>query len=260
LPYAAIWVDGLPEAEIPELRYRLRNFFHAHQEICPTGNDLASNHPSLLPYAERQWFTFSLDGGTFVACDALQNDFFRTQLPDHLKKQYFLLFQLALHQRFTLMMLADQVATHWLAGGNDSSIDRRSQAFERIRDTLLSFTARGYFAQVMQREHHHRCYRRWQQIFQVERLYQEVSNAVREMHAALLMQLAKEEAEREQKLERRLNQIALLLGVPALVLNYLNALAAVSWWSALLSGLASLALGGVLLWIMSRFRRNRKKS
>jgi cation transport ATPase len=100
--------------------------------------------------------------------------------------------------------------------------------------------ARGHFAQVMQREHHHRCYRKWQETFQVEQLYQEVSEEVREMHDYLLMQRtedlkkiaeteAKAEADREQaeqKRDQKLNKLIFFISVlfcfPSLVMAFLG--------------------------------------
>jgi hypothetical protein len=67
----------------------------------------------------------------------------------------------------------------------------------------------------MQREHHHRVYRRWQEVFQLERLYQEVSNEVREMHEFLQMR-------QSQKLEERLNFLTFVFGIPALLFGFLS--------------------------------------
>ena len=104
-------------------------------------------------------------------------------MPAHLREQYLLLFLLALHQRFTLMHLSDQVSARWLGGDNPEAEAR----FADLCEALLEFTARGYFHQVMQRDHHHRCFHAWQQVFETERLYQEVSDEVRELHGILLM-------------------------------------------------------------------------
>jgi len=67
----------------------------------------------------------------------------------------------------------------------------------------------------MQQEHYHRAYRKWQEVFQIERLYQEVKDEVAEMHEYLL-------AEQTQRLERRLNLLGALIGMPALVLSFLS--------------------------------------
>ena len=229
IPFAALFIDLVTEKEIPSMVYRVRNFFHACQEINPSDEDLRLDHPNLLPYAKYHWFVFSLDGGGFVGCNPLQTDFFRKTLPDHLKDQYFLLFLLALHQRFTLMMLSEEVAKHWLADDYKCNDEDREKAFARIMDAFLSFTARGQFTQVMQQEHHHRCYQKWQEIFQVNSLYQEVSEEVQEMYNYLqmcrterLQKLAEEQQVQTRKLEERISVLAVCIGIPALILSFMS--------------------------------------
>ena len=229
LPFVSLYVDGQPPEKDPLVLYKVRNFFSSRQESAPSHSDLQPDHPTLLPYADRQWFVATLEGGGFVACDAPRTDFFRTQMPDHLAKPYFLLFLLTLQQRFALMMFSEEVSQHWLVAEEEGRDQKREAAFEHIRDLLLLFTARGLFTQVMQREHHHRCYEKWQQIFQVERLYQEVSDEVREMYnvvqlkrAERLQKLQEEEAERTKKLEERISMLGILIGVPAIILSFLG--------------------------------------
>jgi len=211
IPYAALFINEADERDIPELLYRVRNFFAAYREINPSDDDLRLDHPALLPYAKNQWFICTLEGGAFVAFNAPQTEFFRTELPNRLKEQYFLLFLLAQHQRFALIRLSQEVSEHWLRG----SEKERVKIFEQIRNDLLEFTARGYFSQVMQRERHHRCYRKWQEVLMVEQLYQEVSNEVREMHEIL-------QSRRSQRLEERINLLTAFFAVPALVLSFLS--------------------------------------
>jgi hypothetical protein len=251
LPYAAVYVDGVseegdPEQETVELLYRMRSFFHSGQKIRPTPEDgRFYDHPALLPYAEGMWFVFSLDGGAFVACDAPRDDFWRVTLPDHLKHVYFLLFLLVLHQRYTLTMLEEGVARHWIVGEERQAKEERVAAFERIRDTLLSFTARGYFSQVMQQEHHHRIYRKWQDTLQVQRLYEEVRDEVQEMYQYVLVR-------RTERLQWRLNQIGLLVGWPVLVLTFLIAIGPTFDWLVVSVVLVvSLVLGMLVLWMIS---------
>lgn len=196
LGYGAMFVENHPADEDFRLLYRLRNFFPGGKEIYPSPFDLSSQHPSLLEYGNRQWFTFSLDGGCFLACDPADNQFFNQTLPDHIRNQYFHLYIIALHQRFALMSMSHEVAERWMEKNEDEKI----KAFERIRDKFLAFTARGYFAQVMQREHHHRCYRKWQETFELQRIYDEVREEAREMFEWLQLNRAKriEEAAGEQ--------------------------------------------------------------
>jgi hypothetical protein len=241
LPFATLFVDDIPPAEIPELLYRVRNFFTPAQGSNPAPEDLRLDHQSLIPYAREQWFVFSLDGGAFVACNAPQDtprdrEFFRRTLPDHLRDQYFILFLIVLQQRFLLMSLSQQVAGVWPKVKHQSKIED----FEPIRDALLEFAARGMFTQVMQREHHHRCYRKWQETFQIKELYDEVRHEVREMHDFLRMKRAedtlrltkenqrklKEKAEAdaalEKRIEKRLRFIGFVFGVPTLIIAFLG--------------------------------------
>lgn len=264
LPFTAIFVDGLAKDAVPPFIYRIQNFFHADQEIHPASSDLALiGHPALLPYADQQWFAFSLDGGAFVACDApdtKETTFFRETLVDHLGSQYFLLFLLSLHQRFALMSLSEAVAEHWLLPLGKRKKQTRDEAIEDIRDRMLAFTARGHFTQVMQREHHHRCYRKWQETFQIEQLYREVSDEVRDIHEYLLTQ-------RTKQVERRgmfLNLAMFLLGPPTIVFGYLEATGSATKLQAGLAGFVAFVAGGLFFilldnWLVKRRTNVRKK-
>lgn len=215
LPFAGLFMNGLPQDKQPYLLYKLRNFFNSSQGDHPSLFDLDPNHPANLPYVENQWFITSLEGTIFQASDSPDTEFFRQTLPVHLRNEYFLLFLLALHQRFALMMLSAKVAENWLIDNDNSNHNDREKLFTNIRDQLLSFTARGYFTQAMQREHHHRCYLKWQEAFQVERLYREVNDEVREMHEYSLMQ-------QTQRVEERINLVGAFIGIPALVISFLG--------------------------------------
>lgn len=246
IPFAVLYFDNenATEGQMATLLYRIRNFFPSSREIFPSQEDLSFSHPSLLTYAEKMWFVFAQEGGAFVAFNAPKTDFFRRELPNHLRDQYFLLFLLALHQKFALMKLSQEVSEHWLTG----NLKERTQTFERIRNDLLDFTARGYFTQVMQRDHHHRVYRKWQEVFQLEQLYREVSDEVREMHEFLL-------AEQTRRLESRLNFLGAFIGVPALVMSFLSinlyGITAkeegLNLWLALMIFVASLLVGALIL-------------
>lgn len=195
LPFVSLYVDNFPEEQTPHLLYKLQSFFHHNQGNDPAPEDLDPQIQPWLPYARGQWFICTLEGSSFLALNASTEQFFRETLPHHLRQQYFLLFLLALHQRFALMSLSEQVAESWVT---DEAT--RLQQFEDIRDRLLWFTTRGYFAQVMQREHHHRCYCKWQEVFQLDRLYREVHDEVREMQEYSTLQYLRglEAAEKER--------------------------------------------------------------
>lgn len=251
IPFAALFVKGLEPVNDLRVAYKLRHFFRPSQGNDPAAADMAPDHPSLFAYAERQWFTFSLAGGAFLACDPPETDFLRTTLPHHLRDLYFLVLLFALHQRFKLMDLSEQVAKRWLttSGSKKLSTDElapeqiarnRYEAFEEIRTQFLEFTARGYFAQIMQHEHHHRFYRKWQEVFQIRDLYEEVRDEVREMYQFLQSQLAdqireatnsqrnelerqtREQERRARSLSVRISILASLVVVPSIVFGFLG--------------------------------------
>ena len=270
LPFAVLFPDDATDGEIPGMLYRIRNYFHARQTVHPTSNDLSMDHPALLPYARQQWFTYSLNGGGFVAFNAPKTDFFRITLPDHLKKTYFLLYLLALKQRFTLIMLSQEVATRWVEQKHSLKdggyMENREDAFARIQDHLLFFMARGYYAQVMQTENHHRYYRKWHEIFQMEQLYEEVSDEIRYMHDFLQTQREKrtqeiEEANRSrvEKLERNLSLIAWIIGIPALLLTFLDVVGVDSFQVAVFTFAGGVVLG-LLITVTIRLLTKRSES
>lgn len=261
IPYVALYVDDIPGQEIPTFLYRIRNFFHAKQEIFTSKYDLSLDHPFLMPYSDKQWFFFSLEGGGFVACNAPTTEFVRHGLPDHLAKQYFLIFLIVLQQRFALNMLLDEVASNWKVGRHEEEqvpdSESLDKTFDRIHADLMTFTAHGYFAQAMQHENHHRCYRKWQEVFQVGRLYEEVSDEIRYMaeylrnrHDRRLAEAESEQEQRSKALGQRLDLITWLFGVPLLALSYLSAVGGVSALMALVVLAGSLATALILFYLL----------
>ncbi len=202
LPWAALQFAGVPRDEHQRMLYRVHNFFHSRQEIHPSAEDLRGGPETWIPYADAQWFVFSLDGGAFVSFDPPDTEFFRRVMTEHLRTHYFLLFLLALEQRFALTALSDDVGAHWSASTDP---ERRERAMARIHERTLLFTARGYFPQAMQRDHHHRCYRRWQEVFQLERLYRAVTDGVREMHEHVMAERTHRMRELAEHAEAREN-------------------------------------------------------
>lgn len=222
LPYTVLFVENQPPAKDLQMLYNLRKNFHTAQGRNPAASDLDAAHPACLTYAERQWQVFTLDGSAFLACDAPKNQFFRDTFPQHLRDRYFLLFLLALQQRFALTNFSERISENWL----EKNEEKRAAAFERIREDFFNFTAHGYFVQAMQREHHHRAYLKWQESFQVERFYSEVRDKIREMHEYLQTRRAERIENYIRQHERKIALIGILLaatfGLPSLVIGFLN--------------------------------------
>lgn len=261
LPFTALFVDGeLSEADKRMVLYRVRLCFSAWQELYPPESELRTDHPCLMAYARDVWFTFAQQAAGFVAFNApgTPEGFFRKDLPERLRNRYFLLYLLTLHQKFMLMYLSDQVSESWL-GGDES---QQMATYTRIRDKLLEFTARGYFAQVMQLEQHHRYYCRWRETLQLETLYQEVSQEVREIHSHLQLRLDQRRVEQSERLNRVvlwLTGITVGFALPSLFVSFLGANVRTLerledtlhelWWlmAILATAIVSALLVGVLL-------------
>lgn len=234
IPFVALYLDNVPRDEIEMLIFRIRSFFFHNQITHPAHDQLCLDHADLLTYADKMWFTFSLAGGAFVAINPPKEGVYRTSVAKKaLPQDYFLLFLLALQQRFVLSRLAKSVAETWLSdiereqsrtGGRgrrlanskrtDHTDSKLNQDFEEISDVFFSFTAKGYFAQVMQGERHHLYYRQWQRTFEVEQLYQQVRDRISDMRAYI-----------ETRQERNLNTNVMRLTSYTVILGSVGAVA-----------------------------------
>jgi hypothetical protein len=242
LPYTGLFVRGVAETEKVVTLHRLRNFFGPDQGANASAEDLCVTHPAHLIYAQDQWFIQTLNGGSFLSFEDEStpvNAFQKEDLPRHARGVYFCANLLVLYQRFALARLSDRVATKALDGGD--------VVWEAIRDDLLDFTARGYFTQAMQSDHHHRYYRKWQEVLQIPQLYSEVRNEVEDLYERAMLRLRqaddrrekqeerereeawdrdtardKREEEREKRVEKRLSLLGLLFAVPALILGVMG--------------------------------------
>jgi len=266
LPYASLFVQGADANSKVAALHRLRNFFGPDQGANASAEDLCVNHPAQLTYARDQWFIQTLNGGSFISFEsenALLDEFQKVDLPKHTRGIYFCASLLVLYQRFALARLSEKVATKALDGGD--------MEWELIRDDLLDFTARGYFAQAMQSDHHHRYYRKWQEVLQIPQLYDEVRNEVRNLYERAVLRLRQEddkrekrEEEREKRVEKRLSLLGLLFAVPALILGFLSTnirefssglpLIVVTGWFV-----GGFVLAGLAYWFLAKFW-NREKS
>jgi hypothetical protein len=289
LPYFSLFVEtvgGAPDhgSELPaglfDLGERVRRFFRADQAVQATHEELT---PAVIMYAPNQYHSYSLDGGTFYACDAPDTEFFNNTLPDHLRRYYFLNYLFALHQRLVLMQLSDAIADRWMEGpsvlheptvtvsGDEESkakLERLVRAFEEIRDELLEFSARGYFIQFMYSQNHHRDYRRWQETFEVAEFHREVQNQLHEIYAALSLrfeeiasrrrQLAEELEHQKTATQTSFTYILAIFGVVSLVLAFFGVEIrgetqyGISIWKLFTFGVIAAAVGAGIAYLVHR--------
>jgi hypothetical protein len=149
-----------------------------------------------------------------------------------------------LQQRFALLNLSNLVSRYWLDNYRNrftedkrgflnhlygavrdliiNSDSQKIRSFDKIRNILLEFTARGHFTQVTQRKKQHLFYRNWQHEFQIDELYNEVNDEVREMHEYLM-------SRQQKRLENRINTMGAFIGIPAIIISYLGIVREISF-------------------------------
>lgn len=106
LIYSFIYLDEEPE-DFPELLFRLRMNYKDSYKVPEKDSDLRKNKFVLQNFSNSYWGT-SCNAAVNVSIrteDQVTNDFFESQFASKMKKEYFVLFMAALHQRFVLMKL-----------------------------------------------------------------------------------------------------------------------------------------------------------
>jgi hypothetical protein len=185
LPFAALFVDGVPEQEHAHLLHRVRKLSYFDQKgIRPGPDDLRPDHPALLARSANQWFAVGREGASFVAFDAPDIEFSRSELPAHLGGVYFFCYLFSLHQRFGLLALTEALATCGL-GDDGAGGERSHSSVDYIRDGFMAFTTRSYFSEIVHSENHNRYFHACREALRVERLYREVGEKLTYAHTFL---------------------------------------------------------------------------
>lgn len=241
IPYAWLIIDtrrASPDpdwsSELESVLYRLRHFFR------PRGDDEAEGAPmqyegrNQLAYARRSWFLSSLEGSIFFSADSSR--FIQEQLPDRLEKVYLFAYQFVLLQRFYLLHFSQQYMLDWMAQREkplqeraskrfsfgqrllewiDLAPGHRLQVFQKRMEDFVEFMTMYYPPQVFLGERHHKAYLFWQETLEVPRLYERVQYQLR-----LLYEYT--ENEESRRIENRLNQFGVLIGVPSIIFSMLS--------------------------------------
>jgi hypothetical protein len=264
-------VFGATEGEAPSdapvgrMLFHIRNYFRAEQGANAHPSELDTDRVDLLPYARDHYFTFSSEGGGFFGGNLPPTHFFQNDLPSHLRDQYFLLYLLALLQRFALLRLSREVSDRWL----DGNVRNRVAAFAEMDERFLEFTARGHFALASQRGHHQRFYRKWLETLRVERLYDEVAAEIRSMASYCQRWTAQEIEHSQRLLATMLGAVGLFLGAPSLIVAVMALpmrgwqdrggwlVEEILWWAFGVGWACSAILFGG--WWLARLARRRKR-
>lgn len=269
LTYASLFVDAVPEGEQRRLLYHVLHRFRSATQSEPWEED-ENDEQWLLPYQKDQQFVNSIQGSAFVAFDAERTSFNSQTLPSHLRSTYFVLFLLALLQRFALDQLSEAIAEstgrvlgNWAQGQARGELKR----ITGLNGQLLDFTGRCYFVQVSQMAHHHSYYSRLREVNEIEDRYREVTEEVHALRAHAGSRVSVEE-------ERSSRRVAAALMVITCVLLPLQVIVALfstklpdlpgirnlsPTWSAVAAGLVMIIAIAIALMILSGGRRRRRR-
>jgi|GEM_PF-3896438 len=205
IPFYSLALENSDDDDAMKHLYQLRNLFPSHTHLHPSSVDISTDHPGNRPYAHNQWFVFSLEGGGLHARNRPENPFFSSTLVAHLKNEYMMLFLLTLHQRFHLHKLTHDVAVSWL--DNDDASSRAS--LNVLLDADLWYSTNYRFSQVAYSDHYQNFYSKWQSVFRIKDMSEEVKSKLSELNSHL-------QAAETQRIENKLTAYGALVGLPSL--------------------------------------------
>ena len=150
-------------------------------------------------YAKGAHFVASREGCTFVAIDAdLDSQFWRQNMPEHLRRIYFVTYLLTQYQRQAIELLRRKVAK----AGRDHNIS--ADEWYEIRQLSAAVKSHGYFVEVAQSNNHARFERMVRDLAQVDRLFELTTRSVDEVTSLKLEEHERVKAEAQRRHEREL--------------------------------------------------------
>lgn len=165
---------------IKDYLFWLRNYFR-QTYLPPEQETKLEDNPHVLAAFGNIYFGMSMDGGGVLVWDT-GDSFLRNNFSERVRKNYFVLYLLVLHQRLAAIYFAMQVS--------DKSINYQFKKLPApavlrdlkfLRAQIFEFIIKCWFADVSNMEMYSRVYRRWQDVMQVKALLQEVKNEVEEL-------------------------------------------------------------------------------
>ena len=291
LPYAALYVDGMPADERGTFLFRTRHFFDSARFLLPATDETRADHPAHWQYVKDGYVVQTQGGGVFVLFDAPYArrgpaTFFRGNLPHLFQETYFVLYLLVLSQRFVLLTLSERVAWYWKAA---PTLAERAALFAEIRDRLFLFRARGHFRQAAHQIGNQMAYHRWQDVLEIDSLYDEVEREVDDMEAYLreirekedaaiearqhaeeiaadkaILTASQAQADRAADQTLRLTQLATVATIVGISIAFLQVLQAVNprrftnGYTVLLWMLGASLVAFVVVWVLERRRAGRR--
>jgi hypothetical protein len=251
----------------------LRHGFNESYQPAPS--DLAfEGNPEVVRTFENVVFGVAMEGGAALLVNT-GAPFVRDQLPVRIRHRYFLLFVLALQQRFGAIFLAERIARIGPARGHAEGAvyeDALVARVTRLREEVFDFKTRGWFADVGTMRMYTEVYRRWKEVLLTDPLVEEIKSEVQELddylrRAQLRRERARERREqvaavRQDREAQRQSRALEILSYYLLPLTIVTSFGGINyefivthggwWWLA-----GAVAVGGVLtILVRRRLRRD----
>ncbi|MEM7014168.1 MAG: hypothetical protein AAF585_22130 [Verrucomicrobiota bacterium] len=141
---------------------------------------LDPNNTNRRAWIFKRWEAYSKDGAALIAFDS--SDFHRDYLGLYFGTYYFDIFLLACLQRITLLLQFETLSDIPSLTGKGGHSRKRIQEIQR---DLLHFKNQCWFSQITNREKGLDVWRRWQGVFETEKLLQEVNEQSNELNTFL---------------------------------------------------------------------------
>ncbi len=176
LIYSAITVDsdGYFEEEKKEMLYKLCNGLLWEEPYINSQYIESSLEDLFMEMDEFCSFGFSKSGGVILCTSTKLTDkstieYINSQIKSF-NTTYFEIFTFALHQRLSLMRFENLLSQY----DGDNNIGDLS----KLRRQMMNFITQGWFNQITEDEIGQQIYKRWQIVFENEKLYQEVIHQI----------------------------------------------------------------------------------
>jgi hypothetical protein len=252
ITFTSLFLIEASEDQMREWTARLRYNVGSRPLYEPAPEELSLSDGSIQKRSDRSWLYGSTVAAGFIASDLPQTGFWQ-QFPSELRREYQLALLLTLQQRHALLSLSDLVSDRWL----NADEQHRVAQFSQLQERLQYLSARLMPSQLGQRSSQQRFYATMRSAFQISDLYHDVRQTISELSESLRLRLSEEQGEQQRRFERRVSALALLFGVPSLVLAFLaidvsGISKPVPLLIALSAVLASFALGALVGLIVRR--------
>lgn len=214
LGYGCLLVDGLDDAGVHDLAYRLQRGVGADQPVPQLNADAVD----LLAIDQGLSMASSLEGVFFLGVDLPDSEYFTHQLPNQIRGIYASIYALILHQRFGLLHLHHRISRSWSQECDDlDEFGPQYAAFDALRRDVHRFVARGCFPDVCQRHVRFVFQHSLEEQYGLDRLTDRVYQELSEKAGYVQMQMDRQEQLEAERRTTLFAVLAIIIAVPSLL-------------------------------------------